>query len=263
MGAVSAVVITKNEEHNIERCLKSLGWVDEIIVVDDLSTDRTVELAEKLGARVIPHKLKGFGEQKNIGIETATSEWILNVDADEVISEELRDEIIKAISTGNHQGYTIPFRQYFLGRAMRNKALSGLRRVRLARRDSGRFQGAVHELWQMDGPIGELQNPIIHYGDRTYAERWTKSNRYSTLTAEKEFASGVRVRWFHFLVRPLWRFLNLYFRKHGFRDGIEGLIWSLHGFCAEVATCAQLWEMQNSEFHPHTGCTTARQKSSR
>lgn len=236
---ISAVVLTKNNQDTIAQCLDSLSWCDEIVVVDDDSTDETPTIAKRYRARVIRHPLHdNFASQRNIGLEQAKGAWVLFVDSDEVVPSDLRDEIQRATQTDGYVGYTMKRQDIFFGKPLRFGETANVRLLRLARKGSGVWKRSVHEVWDVNGPIGNLHHPLLHYPHPTLRAFIDDINRYSTLHAEELKKAGVRVSAFDIVAYPLGKFVYNYVLRQGFRDGTEGTIMafmmSLHSFLARA-----------------------------
>ena len=162
--AISAVVLTRNEEKNIEDCLNSLKWCDEIVVIDDSSIDKTTEIAKKLGTKVFIHSLENdFSMQRNFGLQKAKSEWVLFIDADERVTDELQKEIVAVISENKFNEYYIPRKDTMWGVVLNHGETGNIKLLRLAKKNTGKWTGKVHEVWESDGNSGVLKNYIIHY----------------------------------------------------------------------------------------------------
>ncbi len=225
---LSVVVITKNEQSSIERCLDSVKWADEIIVLDAGSEDRTCELARQYTELVFETDWPGFGKQKNRAIDKATQQWILSVDADEQLSPLLQQQI-KAIVTNPttaEVGFRIPFHNYLWGNRVRFGRWSGETRPVLFRRGQGRFSDVVvHESVQLAaGPTRMLSGHINHFTCDDPAEMLEKINRYSTISAEKRFAQGIKSSVTKAIVHGGWAFFIGYVLRGGFLDGRIGLV---------------------------------------
>jgi len=259
---ISAVVLTKNEEKNIVRCLKSLLWCDEIIIVDDNSEDETLSvISSRLSA--IRNKIKiykrntdrDFSAQRNFGLEKANGEWVFFVDADEVISDELRKEIISVchpeschaefISASSkirkqvqHDtvGYYIRRKDYFLGKWLKYGETGKIKFIRLVRKDAGKWIGKVHEKWIINGKLGEFYNPILHYPHPTISSFLININNYTDILTEKWHQEGKKMKFWEILFFPIGKFLQNYILRLGFMDGVPGLIMatmmSFHSFLA-------------------------------
>jgi len=248
MQKISAVILTKNEEINIANCLQSLNWCDEIIVIDDNSSDQTSKISEQFGAKVYEHSLEDFSSQRNFGISKASGEWILFVDADERISEPLAFEISNVIS--NWAGVTVnDCKGYYIYRndTVWEKELkhgeSGIKLLRLARNGSGKWKGMVHEKWKINGKTGILKNPIIHYPHQTISEFLTEINFYTGLKAKELYSKKKKINALEVFLFPSGKFISNYFFKKGILDGIPGLvhalIMSFHSFLVR----GKLWLM--------------------
>ena len=222
---ISATLITCDEERNIARAIESLRCCDEIVVVDSGSLDRTVELASKLGARVIENPWKGYAEQKNFAAEQAKYDWILSLDADEALSEALEAEIWRLKkSTPGCDAYTVPRMAQYLGRWILHSGWYPDRKVRLYDRRRARWVGKfVHESVEVNGRLGELQSNLLHFTCSSLSEHMRTLDRYTTLAAEELVSQGRTIRWTDLVLNPLWTFARTYFLQAGFLDGIEGL----------------------------------------
>lgn len=229
---VSAVVATNNEEHNIEGCLERLTWADEIVVVDDYSTDQTVKLARTFTDRVIQHRWEGFGAQKQFAIDQARGEWVLLVDADERVSSSLAEEIraVLAAQTAEARarvnGFFIPFQLVFLNRQLRFGGLGRERHLRFFRKAASRMiPHPVHEAVEVVPPVAALRSPIEHHSYGDLQEYWTKCEWYTSLAAEAMRARGIHPHWWDWLHAPweLFRRLGLY---GAWLDGWRGIVYA-------------------------------------
>jgi glycosyltransferase involved in cell wall biosynthesis len=225
---ISAIIITKNEEANIRECLASLAWVDEIVVVDSGSDDRTVEICREFSDRVYLHDWPGFGPQKNRALDYATSDWVFSIDADERVSPELRAEILAVIRQDGVGAYEIPRLSWYCGRFIRHSGWRPDHVLRLFRRGQGRFtDDLVHERVLVTGPVGRLTNDLIHYSFRDLEQVLNVVNRYSTLGAEQKFAAGQRAGLTKAIGHGLAEFISTYLFKGGFLDGRQGLMLAI------------------------------------
>ena len=222
---ISATVITYNEERNIARVIESLRCADEIVVVDSGSTDRTVEIASKLGARVVESPWRGFAGQKNLASEYAANDWILSLDADEALSEALEGELWQIKKNGPaYDAYTMPRLAQYLGRWILHSGWYPDRKIRLFRRDKAKWVGDyVHESVIVEGRVGHLQENLLHFTCSSLSEHLKTMDRYTTLAAEQIVAQKRKVGWLQLLVDPVWTFFATFFLKRGFLDGTEGL----------------------------------------
>jgi glycosyltransferase involved in cell wall biosynthesis len=222
---ISATIITCNEERNIARVLESLRCCDEIVVVDSGSTDRTVEIASKLGARVVESPWRGYAGQKNFASERATHDWILSLDADESLSEALEGEIWQIKKNGpEFDAYTMPRLAQYLGRWILHSGWYPDRKVRLFDRRRGAWIGErVHESVVVDGRVGHLKSNILHFTCSSLSEHLKTMDRYTTLAAEQLIDEKKQIGWRQLVLDPPWTFFQTYVLKRGFLDGMEGL----------------------------------------
>ncbi len=222
---ISAAIITFNEERNIARVIESLRCCDEILVLDSGSNDRTVEIAGKLGARVVEASWHGYAAQKNIAAELATCDWVLSLDADESLSEALEAEIWQIKKTGPHfDGYTVPRLAQYLGRWILHSGWYPDRKIRLFDRTKAKWVGEfVHESVRVTGTVGHLQSNLLHFTCSSISEHLRTMDRYTTLAAQEIAARQNTVALSRLLFDPPWTFLQTYVLKLGFLDGVEGL----------------------------------------
>jgi len=243
---LTCLVITKNEEANIQDCLRTVQWATERVVVDAESGDRTVELARSSGATVFVRPWPGFGPQKNFGMEQAQSEWILILDADERVTDDLRHEIRACLEEWNHgspAAYRIPRRNFFYGVWLRHGGIYPDYQIRLFRNGCARYNdAAMHENLLVDGPIGTFASPLDHYTERSIKDHFKKFGLYTTLAAEEKAKSVRIVHAADLLIRPLVVFMKTYVLKQGFRDGVRGLIVSTFASMYTFAKYAKLWD---------------------
>lgn len=247
MPELSVITLAYNEEHNIAECLASVRWADEIIVVDSGSTDRTVELARQYTDRVLTVEWKGYGATKNLALQHARGEWILWLDADERVPDELACEMREAIRSndGTIAGYSMPRRAYFLGRWIKHCGWYPGRVTRLFRKSKARFtESNVHEQVVVDGAIAELKHDLLHYTDPNLHHYFQKFNRYTTLAAADLQAAGKKFSLFDILVRPAFLFFKMYVLKRGFLDGMQGFILCVVSSAYVFTKYAKLWELQ-------------------
>jgi glycosyltransferase involved in cell wall biosynthesis len=243
---ISAVVLTHNDGKMLTRCLENLQWCDETVVVDDESTDGTVGIAKKLGTKVFTRKLDGdFAAQRNFGLGKAKGEWVLFVDSDEVVSTELAGEIKTTISDKRQaiSGYFIKRKDYFLGKWLEHGETANVKLLRLARQDVGKWNRPVHEVWDVQGPVGELTHPLFHSPHPSVAQFLDEINRYSTLNASYLYKQGVRASWWHIIVYPAAKFFINYIWRLGFADSTAGAIMALMMSFHSFLTRAKLWQL--------------------
>lgn len=233
---LSVVLATYNEERNIVRCLESVeGLANEIVIVDGRSTDNTVKIAKKFGARVIlvDNDPTHFHTQKKMAIDAAKGEWILQLDADECLTSELSREISYHI---NHKsianGYWIPRSNYFLGKFLSKGGQYPDYTMRLYKRGKGNLPAKdVHEQATVLPPVGFLKNPIRHYGTPDFENYLVRNNKYTSLMAEQLSIDNVSINFFsavsYLLMKPVAEFFWIYFRHRGYIDGFPGFVFAL------------------------------------
>lgn len=245
--SISAVILTKNEEKNLKRCLNSLLWCDEIIVIDDESTDATKSIAQEFRAKVIHHKLNhDFSQQRNIGVQQARSEWIFYIDADEVVTKELQDEIEEKIKDPqNNEGFFVRRSDFIWGKQLDYGELQSIWLLRLAKKKSGVWQGTVHERWVIHGTTSKLKNVLLHYPHPNMTTFLTDINFYTDIRAKELYQQEVHASFLSIFFFPKAKFFVNYFLKRGYKDGLHGFVFavlmSLHSFLVR-AKLWQLWE---------------------
>jgi glycosyltransferase involved in cell wall biosynthesis len=222
---ISATVITFNEERNVARVIESLRCCDEILVVDSGSNDRTVEIAVKLGARVVDASWHGYATQKNLAAELASHDWILALDADESLSEALEGEIWQIKKSGPvFDAYTVPRLAQYLGRWILHSGWYPDRKVRLFNRQKAKWVGKfVHESVKVEGTVGHLQSNLLHFTCSSLSEHLRSLDSYTTLAAEEIVTRGKNIGYARVLLDPPWTFFRTYVLKLGILDGLEGL----------------------------------------
>lgn len=241
--SLSVTVICLNEAAEIGPCLDSVRWADEIVVCDSGSTDGTLEICRAYTDKLFTDPWRGFSGHKNLALDRATQEWVLSLDADERVTPELAREIRAVLEAPGADGYTVPRRNYFVGRWVRHGGWYPDRTIRLFRRGKGRFQPrAVHEAVQVEGAVGHLRQPLDHFTYRSLSAYLLRMERYSTLAAEELWREGRRARWTDLSLRPLVTFLRMYLVRAGFRDGTPGLILAGLYAAQTLAKYAKLWE---------------------
>lgn len=226
---LSACVITFNEADRIDRCLRALAFCSEIVVVDSHSTDGTRELATHCGARVIERDWPGYRSQKQFATDAAQYDWVLCVDADEIVTPELQAEIqaLRASGFSGVTGYSVPRLTDYFGGFLRHGNAWPDRKIRLYQRGAARWIGyEVHEKIAVDGAVGALSAPLEHYAYRSLDDHLSRVDRYARLMAEEMHRAGRRCNLAAVIVHPLWRFVRGMLIKRGFLDGWRG--WLFH-----------------------------------
>lgn len=227
--ALSAVIITHNEAHNIARCLVSLqGLADEVIVVDSFSADDTIDIAKGMGAKVYQHKFEGYGEQKALAVSYASHRWVLNVDGDEVVSDRLKAEILSAINKEEHAAYRFPFLTNYCGAWIKHCGWYPNPKVRLWDTAKGYMsKDKVHEGWVLNNSsdtIGNLTGDILHYSFPTISSHLKKIEQYSEFGARFDVARGKKVSLLKLALAPKWEFIKAFIIRLGFLDGYYGWV---------------------------------------
>jgi len=248
---ISGLVLTHNSEDTIEACLNSLKWVDEIIVIDDESADRTVEIVNSFGkhVKVFNRKLDDFSSQRNFGLEKCANDWVLVLDSDEQISDELQMEIKSVLSQPVIEtGFQIPRKNFFIGTWIRSIYPDYC--LRLFRRTEASYRGAVHESLNINGEIGKLTQPILHVSYRNIEEIIQKTNHYTSLAARELYKKGKKATLPDITIRPLLTFLKKYLLKRGFLDGVPGLILHLISGYYTFIKYAKLYFLRESAQKP-------------
>lgn len=248
---LAIVIATKNEENNIEKCLQSVTWTDEIIIIDDVSTDQTVEISKKYTDKIfINDSHSVFHINKNLGIDKATSEWILSLDADEIIPEELAEEIKQAIQNQAMLGYYLNRRNYFLGKWIKGCGWYPDYIIRLFRKGVTMWPTEVHNTPQITkkDQLGYLKNDFLHYSYTSFEQYFNKFNLYTMLMAKElnikeEKVSLLYFPW-DFIIKPLLVFIKKYFFQKGWKDGFYGFFISFSSALVQFVTYVKLWEIQ-------------------
>ena len=252
MATVSVLILTLNESDNLPRCMQAVGWSDDILVLDSFSTDDTVEVAKRHGARVMQREFDGFAGQRNFGLEHGqlVHDWVLHLDADEVVSDALRDEIVQVIETTDKQAFYLASKMTLHGKWLKYSGMYPAYQARFGRRDSLKFVQVGHGQRETLSPdqLGTLREPLIHYSfSKGMADWFERHNRYSTDEAAKtkNAEEGGTIRWADLFslsdrvrrrralkelsgylpCRPLLRFLYMYVLRLGFLDGREGFTY--------------------------------------
>ncbi len=229
MEKITAVIITRNEEKNITDCLRALDFVEDIIVVDCGSSDKTVLLAREYTKNIFFHEWSGYAEQKNYGISLAKSEWILSIDADERVTKKLKKEIIELDFTA--EGYYFPRKNYFLGKWLKHGRQYPDHQLRLFRRSAGKFSYEskdVHETVKLPpDKTAKLNNPMLHFSYNSIPGYFHKYDCYTYLDANGRFRRNFKPSLYGIFIRPVNRFIKWYLIKLGFLDGLRGLLYYL------------------------------------
>lgn len=254
-NTVSIAIATYNEENNIVRCLEAVvDWVDEIIIADGSSQDKTIELASKFNkVKIIKTTNKPiFHINKNIAIDACTSDWILQLDADEIVTPKLKDEIIEYLERDIDQvkenGFWIPRKNYFLGSFLKKGGQYPDPTIRFYKKGKGRLPCVdVHEQAKIEGEVGWFKNDLEHYADTSFSKYLLRHNRYTTLLAQEMQQKKQKVSFWNFLnyyiFKPNWWFLMTYFRHKGFYDGFPGFVFSYFSAIRFPISYTKFWEL--------------------
>jgi glycosyltransferase involved in cell wall biosynthesis len=249
---LSAIVITRNEAHNLDDCLQSLkGLVNEIIVVDSQSTDDTVAIATHHGAQVSqPADWPGFGPQKNRALSLATCEWVLSIDADERVTPELAVEIQKTLQDSPRGvAFEIPRLSWYCGRFIRHAGWQPDHVLRLFKRESAKFSDdLVHERVVTDARVESLKNHLLHYSYLNFSQVLSKVDAYSSASAKQAYAQGKRSTVARALGHGAWAFFRTYVIRAGFLDGGHGLALSISNAETSYYKYLKLWQFEQQEF---------------
>jgi len=233
---ISAVILTKNDEMDIVDCLESVSWIDEIIIIDDYSDDRTLEVVKNNEIsgkiKIYQNKLnQDFAEQRNFGLTKTTKDWVLFLDADERITKELRSELNEVLIEEKNKtkniGFMIPRKDMMWGKLLKFGESGNIKLLRLAKRNAGEWVGKVHEEWIVDGNVSELENFIIHFPHKTINEFLKEINFYTTIRAKELYEKGKKSSLFQIIFYPKAKFVINYFLKLGILDGLEGLVFAI------------------------------------
>lgn len=243
---ISVVIIAGAEENNIEDCLKSVLWSDDIIVVNSFSKDKTVEIAKKYTERVYLKEWEGYSKQKAYSLSLAKNKWVLSIDADERVTFDLKLELESIIKSENIlDGYYIPRKNYFLGKHIKSCGWHPGYQLRFFVKDKTHLSDRkVHEAFLVDGKLGYLKEYLIHFTHPNIQHIITKINEYSTLKAEEKSLIK-KVYWYNFIINPAAAFWQHYILRQGFKDGIHGFLVSVIHSLTNLLTYIKMWEIQN------------------
>jgi len=240
---LSVTIITLNEERNIRDCLESVRWADEIIVVDSGSTDRTIQICREYTNRIWTNPWPGMNEQKRIAMDHAVHPWVLNIDADERVSADLRDQILRVLETLDGDGYRLPRKNYFLGRWMRHGGWYPDHVLRLFRKERGRYGGIdPHDKVVVEGKVSTLPVPLVHLTYSSLSQYVARQNTYSSASAEALINKGRGISPLFIPLKTLWKFIETYVVKMGFLDGFHGFVAAMGASFSTFWKYAKLWE---------------------
>tara|TARA_R110000868_G_scaffold5395_1_gene32776 strand:+ start:2698 stop:3450 length:753 start_codon:yes stop_codon:yes gene_type:complete len=229
MSKISGVIITFNEEKYIEKCLASLvGVVDEIVVVDSYSTDKTKEICEKYNVVFIEQKFLGYLEQKNFALEKTSYEYALSLDGDEALSKELQQHILSIKDNLKYDGYQLNRLNSYCGKWVKHSNWYPDTRIRLLKKGTGKWVGKnPHDFLELNkgGTLGKLNGDLLHWAYDTYSEHFLKVNNFTDIAAKSHIQQNKKkVGYFKIFINPTWKFFKNYFIRLGFLDGFTGFI---------------------------------------
>ena len=242
---LSVSIITKNEESNIKRCLDSIKWADEIIIVDSGSTDNTLEICQTYNCKIIETEWLGFGKTKQIGVNAATHDWVLSIDADEEVSNELKREILELTQSTQFNAFNIKRVSYYLKKRIKYSGWQTDYPLRLFNKNHGNFNDAsVHEAVIMDNSeITCIHESILHYPFPTISIHINKIDRYSQLGAENLFNKKKNTTIVYAVLSGIIKFIKMYIFKKGFLDGKEGFILAVLSGFSSTLKYFKLWSL--------------------
>ena len=238
MQKISIFIIAFNEERIIAQCLEKLTWADEIIVVDSGSSDNTVAICEKFGAKVIYNKFENFGKQKQFALEQTTNDWVINLDADEILSDELITEILNLDFKVN--GYKIPFKHVFMNKIFNHGNESNRLILRFFNKKYGKYNELdVHEYIEIEGLTQNLKNSLLHYSYTSINQYIDKLNRYTTFYAKINAEKGKKFSFLQIIFKTKFEFFKKYFFDKNFLNGKEGFYWSVFSSFYTFSKCVK------------------------
>jgi glycosyltransferase involved in cell wall biosynthesis len=245
---VSVYVLTSNNRRTIERCLNSLYWAEELVIVDSFSNDGTYEICQRYTDKVFQREWKGHCDQYQYAADLTTKDWIMFVDADEEISPELVEEIRMELARGARglDGFIVYRRTYYLGKWIQHGGWYPDYEIRLYRKEKGRWEGGLHAKVVVNGKVDFLKNHYLHYTYRDISDQIQTIDKYSRIAAEDMFRSGEKFSLFKLLFHPSFRFIKEYIMKSGFRDGLPGLVIIVSTMYYVFIKYAKLWELEKS-----------------
>ena len=245
---ISVFIITFNEENIIGKCLEKLHFADEIIVIDSGSTDKTIGICQSFQAKVIINKFENFGVQKQFALNQTKNNWVLSLDADEILSDKLIFELQKFDS--NFEGYNIPRTHVFLNKIFKYGSENKKPILRFFNKNHGYFlQNKIHEKIIVNGNIGNFKNEMLHYTVFDIGKAFQKNVSYSILGGHFLFENNKKTSIFKTILKIPYEFLRVYFLQLNFMNGYQGFIWSINCSIGSFLKYAKLYELQNQEFN--------------
>ncbi len=243
---ISAVIITKNEEANIERCLKSLNWVDEIVVVDSGSTDRTLAICSSYNCKIVKTEWLGYGKTKQLAVNSAKNSWVLSIDSDEQVSEKSAKVIRNTLANPKHNAYKIQIKSFYLGKLIKHSGWGNEFKLRLFNREKGNYNNnEIHESVVIDGEKPKIEVEFFHYTYPTINKIIEKVDKYSKLQAQELFDKGKKYSLFLVPIFVINKLFGIYILKLGFLDGKEGFILANMSAFGVFLKYIKLWKLNN------------------
>jgi glycosyltransferase involved in cell wall biosynthesis len=252
---LSVAITTYNEAENIDRCLKAVsGWVDEIVIVDNSSSDNTVDIIKKYSEVKLINSvnLPMFHLNKQKAIDACKCDWILQLDADEVVTEKLKEEILKTIANTKFNGFWVNRKNFFLGKFLTKGGVYPDPTIRLYRRGFGKLPCKnVHEQAEVKGPVGQLNSDLLHYADPNFSRYLLRNDRYTSLLAQDFKDAGVKINFLNFLnyfiFKPCHWFCLAYIRHRGYVDGFQGLVFAWYSSLRFPIAYVKLFELNHAK----------------
>lgn len=251
MSKITGLIICKNEESNIEDCIKSIIWCDEIILIDSFSEDNTLTIAKNYTDKIFQNEWKGFSEQRRFALTKVNTEWIISLDADERCTENLKTEIKKVLSQNSisENGFLIPRENYFLGKWIKHCGWYPDHQMRLFKsKEAFVSNRIIHESYEVNGIKSKLKSNIIHFTAKSISDYAEKINHYSGLSA-LEKVNNKKMSYLYLILKPKFEFLKKFIFQLGILDGKEGLMVSYFHMMTKSLTYMKIYEMQKSKNH--------------
>lgn len=243
---LSVCMITLNSERTLQRCLESVKFAQEIVIIDGGSSDRTLEIARAFGCRVYQRRFTNFIEQKNAALSVASHDWVLGIDSDEIVSDELKKELIENLSQNGQSAaaFSVPIKTWYLGQWIMASGWYPMRKIRLFRKSLASWGNqSPHESIQTGHKVQELNSDLLHFSYAGLAHHWKKWSRYGNDLAEWRFARGSRTNLVALVWEPAKKFLHVFFRVRGYRDGWRGLLIAIVSCCYIAKYELRLWQL--------------------
>lgn len=247
MAKISAIILSKNEEKFLLRCLSGLQWCDEIILIDDYSTDKSRDIAKRFGAKVYKRKLNNdFSSQRNFALKRAKTEWSFFVDADEVVTEALTREIQKNIEDGHLNGLFVNRQDIFMGKKMNGGEWGSKWLMRIARTKKGKWNREVHEILSIDGTTAKLSSPLLHSPSLDLKSNISKINIYSSIHSKSNKKEAKKANLLKIVLWPIFKFFVNFLFKRGYKDGTHGFVFAVMMSFHSFLSWSKQWELEKN-----------------